>query len=62
MTAPISRYPVPELKDLPEVVQFMEALPRNAPAPVPAQNDGDSVKSVSQPGGTDNETSGKARL
>ncbi|MFN5434424.1 MAG: tetratricopeptide repeat protein [Planctomyces sp.] len=51
-----------ELKDLPEVLQFMEALPRNAPAPVPAQNDGDPVKSVSQPGGTDNETSGKARL
>jgi hypothetical protein len=51
-----------ELKDLPEVLQFMDALPRNAPAPVPAQNDGNPVKSVSQPRESDNETSGKARL
>jgi outer membrane protein assembly factor BamD (BamD/ComL family) len=51
-----------ELRDLPEVLQFMESLPRNAPAPVPAQNDGNPVKSVSQPETSENSTSGKARL
>jgi len=50
-----------QLKDLPEVLQFMESLPQNAPTPVPAQGDGNPVKSVSQPGGTD-QNSGKTRL